>query len=118
LLLYHDFENLKIEIFESLKNNYEVNINYYKIQQIFIFPKTLFTGTDCIYYKILISLIFPNLKRIIHLDGNTLIRKDLLEMYNVPFDNNYILGFAFYMSYVLINWNKFHSSYYCWMYII
>ena len=46
-------------------------------------------------------MIFPDLKRIIHLDGDTLIRKDLLEMYNFPFNDNYILGFPFYMPYVM-----------------
>ena len=101
LLLSHDFEKSKIEIFESLKNNYEVIINYYIIPHIFSFKKTWTSGTDCIYYKILLPLMFPDLERIIHLDGDTLIRKDLLEMYNAPFDNNYILGFPFYMPYVM-----------------
>ena len=54
-----------------------------------------------LYYKIFIPIIFPDLKRIIHLDGDTLIRKDLLEMYNLPFNDNYILGFPFYMPYVM-----------------
>ena len=37
-------------------------------------------------------IIYPELKRIIYLDGDTLIFKDLLELYNLPFKNNYILG--------------------------
>ena len=42
-------------------------------------------------------IIFPDLERMIHLDGDTLIRKDVLEMYNYHFNNNYILGFPFYL---------------------
>ena len=101
LLLSHDFDKSKFEIFESLKDNYEVKINYYIIPHLFSFTKTWTSGTDCIYYKIFIPFIFPDLKRIIHLDGDTLIRKDLLEMYNLPFNDNYILGFPFYMPYVM-----------------
>ena len=101
LLLSHDFDKSKFEIFESLKDNYEVKINYYIIPHLFSFTKTWTSGTDCIYYKIFIPIIFPDLKRIIHLDGDTLIRKDLLEMYNLPFNDNYILGFPFYMPYVM-----------------
>jgi lipopolysaccharide biosynthesis glycosyltransferase len=101
LLLSHDFDESKFEIFESLKDKYEVKINYYIIPHLFSFTKTWTSGTDCIYYKIFIPIIFPDLKRIIHLDGDTLIRKDLLEMYNLPFNDNYILGFPFYMPYVM-----------------
>ena len=45
--------------------------------------------------------MFPDYKRIIYLDGDTLIRKDISEMYNTPFNDNYILGFPFYMTYVM-----------------
>ena len=45
--------------------------------------------------------MFPDLKRIIYIDGDTLIRKDISEMYNTPFNDNYILGFPFYMAYVM-----------------
>ena len=102
LLLSYDFDtNNNINIFESLKSNYEVKINYYIIPQIFSKIKKWTAGTECIYYKILIPLMFPDLQRMIHLDGDTLIRKDVLEMYNYPFNDNYILGFPFYMPYVM-----------------
>ena len=35
------------------------------------------------------------LERIIYLDADTLIFKDLLEMYNLPFNDNYALGYPF-----------------------
>ena len=99
LLLSHDFNTSKIEIFESLKLNYMVKINYYIIPSIFLHLKNWTHGTECPYYKILLPIMFPNLKRIIYLDGDTLIRKDISEMYNYPFNNNYILGFPFFTAY-------------------
>ena len=101
LLLSFNFNTEKIHIFESLKEKYDVNINYYIIPNIFGSSIKWTEGTDCVYYKILLPFIFPDYERIIYLDGDTLIRKDILEMYNYPFNNNYILGFPFYMGYVM-----------------
>ena len=101
LLLSYNFNKSNIDIFESLKNNYEVKINYYLIPDFFSHLKSWTLGTECIYYKIFIPIIFRDLSRIIHLDGDTLIRKDILEMYNYPFKNNYILGHPFFMPYVM-----------------
>ena len=101
LIVYHllfsgDYNTSNIDIFESLKENYEVKINYYIIPPIFNDSKKWTHGTDCVYYKIILPLMFPDLKRIIYLDGDTLIRKDIWEMYNYPFNNNYILGHPFF----------------------
>ena len=101
LLLSYNFNKSKIDIFESLKDNYEVKINYYIIPPIFNSSRRWTAGTDCVYYKIIIPLMFPDLKRMIYIDGDTLIRKDILEMYEYPFNNNYILGHPFYMPYVM-----------------
>ena len=46
--------------FKSLNDNYEVKINYYIIPQIF-FNKAWASLTYCIYYKIFIPIIFPDL---------------------------------------------------------
>ena len=101
LLLSYDFNTTKIEIFESLKKNYKAIINYYIIPHMFSNTRSWSSGTDCVYYKIILPMIFPDFERIIYLDGDTLIRKDLSEMYNYPFNGNYILGFPFYMTYVM-----------------
>ena len=39
LLLSHDFNTSKINIFESLKENYELRLNYYIIPNIFKYNK-------------------------------------------------------------------------------
>lgn len=92
LLLSEDFKNENIKIFESLKKNYPVKINYYIIPNIFVNFKTWTHGTFCHYFKIIIPMIFPYLERILYLDTDTLIFKDLSKMYNLNFENNYILA--------------------------
>ena len=91
LLLSSDFTNSNLLIFESLKKKYEVIINYYFIPNIF---KSLrkWRNSNAIYYKLFIPLLFPDIKRMIHLDGDTIVFKDLWEMYNLPFKNNYLLA--------------------------
>ena len=101
LLLSHNFNMSYTEIFESLKEKYSVKINYYIIPNIFGSSAKWTAGTDCVYYKILIPLMFPDYNRMIYLDGDTLIRHDILEMYQYPFNDSYILGFPFYMGYVM-----------------
>ena len=101
LLFSHDFNTSKIEIFESLKENYKVIIKYYVIPNIFSYSRISTPGTDCVYYKILLSLLLPHLHRILYLDEDTLIRKDISEIYNSPFNDNYVLGFPLYMSYTM-----------------
>ena len=101
LLLSYNFSESEIPFFETLKEKYQVKIYYYRIPNLFSkFPKWT-SGTDCVYYKILLPFLFPHLDRIIYLDGDTLIRKDILEMYNYPFNGNYILGFPFYTGYIM-----------------
>ena len=101
LLLSHNFNMSYTEIFESLKEKYPVKINYYIIPNIFGSSAKWTAGTDCVYYKILIPLMFPDYNRMIYLDGDTLIRHDILEMYQYPFNGSYILGFPFYMGYIM-----------------
>ena len=101
LLLSHNFNTSDIEIFESLKENYEVKINYYIIPHMFSSSMKWTDNTDCVYYKILIPFMFPDYERMIYLDCDTLIRHDILEMYQYPFNGSYILGFPFYMGYIM-----------------
>ena len=104
LLLSHNFNKENIEIFESLKKNYKVKINYYIIPPRFDKLRRWTNGTQCIYYKLLLPLLLPNLKRIIFLDGDTLVYKNLWEMYNLDFNNNYVLGYPFHSSNMVDKW--------------
>ena len=95
LFISFDIEKDTIQIFESLKEKYEVIIYYYIIPNIFKYFRKWDSNTYGIYYKLLIPFILNKLKRIIFLDADTLIFDDILEMYNLPFNDNYILGYPF-----------------------
>jgi lipopolysaccharide biosynthesis glycosyltransferase len=94
LLLSHDFNVKNLEIFESLKYHYDFKIKYFFIPNIFT-DMDKWRESDTIYYKLLIPLMFPELERMIFLDGDTLIFKDISEMYNLPFNGNFVLGYPF-----------------------
>jgi lipopolysaccharide biosynthesis glycosyltransferase len=46
------------------------------------------------YFRLLLPKILPDINRIIYLDGDTLVFKDLTEMINLEMNNNIILGFV------------------------
>ena len=100
LLLSYDFNVTNLEIFESLKYHYDFKIKYFFIPNIFT-DMDKWRESDTIYYKLLIPLMFPELERMIFLDGDTLIFKDISEMYNLPFNGNYVLGYPFHTPYII-----------------
>jgi lipopolysaccharide biosynthesis glycosyltransferase len=111
LLLSHDFNKDFITTFDSLKNKYEVKIYYYIIPDIFKNYRSWFGGNKTIYFKLLLPFIMNKLERIIYLDADTLIFKDILEMYNLPFNDNYALGYPFHTIYRIDHFVK-NATYY------
>jgi len=91
LLLSNDFDDKNLEIFESLKESYDVRINYYYMVNYFNSLKK-WKGSNAIYYKLFIPILFPYIERMIHLDGDTIVFKDLWDMFNLPFNDNYFLA--------------------------
>ena len=59
----------------------------------------------------LLSLIMYDLDRIIYLDADTLIFKDLYEMFSLPFNDNYVLGYPFHDVYKIDKYVK-NATYY------
>ena len=112
LLLSYDFKMEKIAYFESLKNKYEFILNYVKIPPLFKHNKKKWRNTETVQYKLLLPLLYPDLSRIIFLDGDTLIFSDLLEMYKLDFKNNYILGFPYHTADSLDGWATEHLKVY------
>ena len=45
-----------------------------------------------IYYRLKLPILCPNLNRIIYLDSDSIILKDLLQLYTLNFEGNYILA--------------------------
>ena len=55
--------------------------------------------------------MFSDLDRIIYLDGDTLIFKDLYEMFNLSFNNNFILGYPYHKPSIMDFWRKYIINY-------
>ena len=105
LLLSNNFDMRKISYFESLKNDYDFILNYFKIPPVFKFIHKKWKNTDTVEYKLLLSLIYPDIPRIIFLDGDTLIFTDISEMYNLQFNDNYLLGYPYHTADSLDKWD-------------
>ena len=93
ILCSHDFNESSINVFKSLFKNYSHNLEmiFYNMGDLFIKYEHL-RVTQTSFYRILTPL-FIDEDRIIHLDGDTLTFSDLSEMHNLDFNGNYILGF-------------------------
>ena len=97
-LVYHilcskELRKKYINKLKSLLQNFPTNLEmiFYNMGDTFIkFKNQKFSQVT--YYRLL-SPIFIPLKRIIYLDSDVLIFHDLFEMYQLPFKNNYVLGF-------------------------
>jgi lipopolysaccharide biosynthesis glycosyltransferase len=72
LLLPYNFNDKNLKIFESLKISYDVQIitNYFDSLKKWM-------GSYAIYYKLFIPILFPYIERMIHLDGDSMVFKDL-----------------------------------------
>ena len=97
-IIYHilcspDFNKSSVEVFKPLLRNYSQNIEiiFYNMGNLFMNRK-IKEFPPVIFYR-LITPLFIDSDRIIHLDGDTIILSDLYEMYNLNFDDNYVLGF-------------------------
>ena len=106
LLLSNDFDMNKIVYFESLKKNYDFILNYIKIPRIFKYITKKWKRTEIVHYKLLLPLLYPDINRMIFLDGDTIVFKDLYEMYDLNFNDNYILGYPFHTADSLDGWEK------------
>ena len=97
-LIYHilcpnDISKSNIDKLKTLLNVYPTNLEmiFYNMGNLFSkYKRNRFS--EVTFYR-LISPLFIPIDRIIYLDSDVLIFDDLQEMYDLPFDNNYILGF-------------------------
>ena len=103
-VIYHilctpDFNESSVDIFKSLMNKFYSNVEmiFYNMGNIFENRKKTFHSLAT-FYRI-VGSVFIDSDRLIHLDGDTLTFSDLSEMYNLDFNDNYILGLYDYLSY-------------------
>ena len=96
-IIYHllcspDFNRISINIYKILFKHFSHNVEmiFYNMGNHFIKHKN--TGWSESYFYQILTPFFINAERLIHLVGDTLIFKDLYEMYNLNLNDNYILG--------------------------
>ena len=104
LFIPHNFDKRKIEIFDYLKKKYLVKIHYFLIPPRFNRYRKWTAGTGTVYFKLYIPLVLPHLKRILYLDGDTLVHKDLSELFDLDFKDNYALGYPFHNVEMMDKW--------------
>lgn len=98
ILCSPDFTDNNISILKSLMNQYSSNIEmiFYNMTNNFMNLNNK-RFTQATYYRILIPIL-TNIDRILYLDADTLVLKDLTEMYEVEFNDNYVLGTLDYLT--------------------
>ena len=65
---------------------------FYNMSNNFIeIGKTNGRYTQTVYYRLLVPVMFE-IDRVIYLDGDTLVFKDLTEMYQIELNDNYVIG--------------------------
>lgn len=90
-----NFSNENKIKFKNLESKYqrcqiiiiEINDKLFKYANIKRYPISA-------YYRLLLANLLPDIKRIIYLDGDTIILTDLTEMINLNMKNKIILGFV------------------------
>ena len=92
LLCSPDFDRISINIYKILFKHFSHNVEmiFYNMGTHFIRHKN--TGWSQSSFYLTLTPFFINAERLIHLDGDTLIFQDLYKMYNLNFNDNYILG--------------------------
>ena len=92
ILCANDIDYKNIEKIRNLTNKYKDNLEliFYNMSNIFIqFENQKLSQIT--YYRLLLPILVP-FERIIYLDNDVLVFKDLLELYQTSFNNNYVLG--------------------------
>ena len=92
ILCNPDVKNTTLSILKSLVYKYYSNLEmiFYDMGNNFI-DRNSPRLSQTAYYRLLTPIIL-DIDKIIYLDGDTIILKDLNEMYQLPFNDNYILG--------------------------
>ena len=88
-MITNDFQNNNKHILKSVQRHYKgkCKVNFIEKGNMFKEQKTLPTST---YYRLAPHDKLPNIKKIIYLDGDTMIFEDLTELINLNMQGYYI----------------------------
>ena len=93
IIFIQNFTNHDLNLFIQLGNIYDNwELNFIKIKNIFKNFPTCKNLPHSTYIRLIFSSLFKNYSKIIYLDGDTIILKDLLSMYNINIEQYYFVG--------------------------
>ena len=100
LITSKDFEKDNKDIILSLYEQYEFfNISFIKMDNRFDNVKTFRYITKTAYFKLTLAELLPQLNKIIYLDSDIIVYKDLYNLFNLNFNNNLFLASGIYGVY-------------------
>lgn len=90
-IIAKDFSNNDIELLKKIIHP-KVSINIYKASEKKLDYTHLgrFQNFTISLQKLFISDYLPNINKVIYLDSDTLVQKDLTDLYNIDISNNYV----------------------------
>lgn len=93
LIISNNFSKKNLDFFNSLYNQFDLfNITFIKMDDRY---KKAFISrhiTQEAYFRFSLGELLPNLNKIIYLDSDTIVFKDLTKFYNLNFNGKIILG--------------------------
>ena len=93
LIIPNKFDNHNIKFIETLYEVYEFfNISFIHMDKRYDLAYTDHRITKQAYYRFSLGELLPNLNKIIYLDTDNIIYKDLSKFYNLNFNGKMILG--------------------------
>ena len=93
LIIPNNFSKKNMDFFNSLYNQYDLfNITFIKMDDRYNKAYISRHITQESYYRFSLGELLPNLNKIIYLDSDTIVFKDLTKFYNLNFNGKIILG--------------------------
>ena len=93
LIIPQDFENKNINFLNSLHEEYEYfNLTFIQMDNRYNNSYTDLRISEQAYYRFSLGELLPNLNKIIYLDTDIIVYKDLSNFYNLNFNGKMILG--------------------------
>ena len=110
MIVTKDFKKENIDLISSLYEQYDFfNITFIKTN---LFKKVITFRyiTKSAYYKLMLADLLPQLNKIIYLDSDIIVYKDLFNLYNHNFNNNLILAAPIFGTYIFNNNTKSYNT--------
>ena len=86
-----DENKQKFEKFEKIYGNQNCSVEFIDMKDKFTNAK-LYYLTAATYYRLSIPSLLPNCDKVIYLDGDIIVNKDLQDLYNTDISDDYLAG--------------------------